>query len=146
MRLETARGTNNFESCYRFGRDLSLPRIDKGTQVSSRREEADGKEEDDFYVRARASCRTNKSSLNSQLPNCNGHLCVSIGKSSRFIGQPALMVSLKRNTAHISRSSLAFDFNLGARYARLSSRSSAIIFRANPSQRKFHLASIEEQS
>lgn len=38
----------------------------------------------------------NKSLLNSQLPNCNGHLCVSIGKSSRFIGQPALIVSLKQ--------------------------------------------------
>ncbi|TGZ51498.1 hypothetical protein DBV15_02252 [Temnothorax longispinosus] len=29
--------------------------------------------------------------LNSQLPNCSGHLCVSIGKSSRFIGHPALI-------------------------------------------------------
>lgn len=35
--------------------------------------------------------------VNLQLPNCSGHLCVSIGKFSRFIGHPALIVSLKLN-------------------------------------------------
>lgn len=39
----------------------------------------------------------------SQLPNLSGHLCVSIGKSSRFIGQPALIVSLQHRDTRNSQ-------------------------------------------